>query len=49
VRSFVSWKSVNDSGEETIVHTDLEFGTFEEAMQAALDLAIKWIDEGDAA
>ena len=47
VRSFVSWKFANDSGEETIVHTDLEFGTVEEAMQAGVKFAIEWIDEGN--
>jgi hypothetical protein len=46
VRSFVSWNFANDSGEETIVHTDLEFGTVEEAMQAGVEFAIKWIDNG---
>jgi hypothetical protein len=46
VRSFVSWKSANNSGEETLVHTDLEFGTVEDAMQAGVEFAIKWIDDG---
>jgi hypothetical protein len=46
VRSFVSWNFANDSGEETIVRTDLEFGTVEKAMQAGVESAIKWIDEG---
>ena len=46
VRSFVSWNFANYSGEETIVRTDLEFGTVEEAMQAGVEFAIKWIDEG---
>jgi hypothetical protein len=49
VRSYVSWRFANDSGEETIVHADLEFGTVEEAMQAGVEFAIKWIDEGKAA
>jgi hypothetical protein len=42
----VSWRFANDSGEEPIVHTDLEFGTVQEAMQAGVEFAIKWIDEG---
>jgi ketopantoate hydroxymethyltransferase len=46
VRSFVSWKSAINSGEETLVHTDLEFGAVEEAMQAGVESAIKWIDDG---
>jgi hypothetical protein len=45
VRSYVSWKFAN-SGEETLVHADLEFGTVEEAMRAGVEFAIKWIDEG---
>jgi hypothetical protein len=49
VRSYVSWKFANDSGEETIVYTDLEFSTVEEAMEAGVEFAIKWIDEGKAA
>ena len=36
----------NDSPEETIVHTDFQFGTVEEAMQAGVEFAIKSIDEG---
>ena len=46
VRSFVSWKFSNDSSQESIVHTDLEFGSVDEAMQAGVEFAIKWIDEG---
>ena len=46
VRSYVSWEFTNDSGEETLVHTDLEFGLVKEAMQAGVEFAIKWIDEG---
>ena len=46
VRSYVSWKFANNSREETLVHIDLEFGTAEEAMQAATEFAIKWIDDG---
>ena len=49
VRSFVSWKFAHDTGEETIVHADLEFRTAEEAMQAGVEFAIEWIDEGKAA
>lgn len=49
LRSFVSWKIGNNSGEETIVHADLEFGTVEEAMHIGVEFAIKWIDEGKAA
>jgi hypothetical protein len=33
----VSWSFANDSGEETLVHTDLEFGAVEEAMQAGVE------------
>jgi hypothetical protein len=33
----VSWKFANHSGEETLVHTDLEFGTVEEAIRAAVE------------
>ena len=47
VRSYVSWKFANDSGDETIVHAELEFGTVKEAMQAGVEFAIKWIDEGN--
>jgi hypothetical protein len=46
VRSFVSWKFGNNSGEETLVRTDLEFRTVEEAMRAGVEFAIKWIDNG---
>ncbi len=46
VRSFVSWNFANDSGEETLVHDDLEFGSVKEAMQAGVDFAIKWIEGG---
>jgi hypothetical protein len=46
VRSYVSWKFANNSGEETIVHADLQFGTVEEAMRAGVEFAIKWIDQG---
>jgi hypothetical protein len=46
VRSFVSWSFPNNSGEEPIVHTDLQFATVEEAMQAGVQFAIKWIDAG---
>jgi hypothetical protein len=46
VRSYVSWKFANNCGEETLVHADLEFGTAEEAMQAGVEFAIKWIDDG---
>ena len=46
VRSFVSWNFANNSGEEPIVHTDLEFGTVKEAMHAGVEFAIKWIDDG---
>jgi hypothetical protein len=46
VRSYVSWKFANNSGEETLVHADLEFGTVKEAMQAGVEFAINWIDEG---
>ena len=46
VRSFVSWKFGNNSGEETLVRTDLHFGTVQEAMQAGVEFAIKWIDNG---
>jgi hypothetical protein len=49
VRSYVSWKFANDSGEETIVYTYFEFSTVEEAMEAGVEFAIKWIDEGKAA
>jgi hypothetical protein len=49
VRSYVSWKFGHNSGEEVIVHTDLQFGTVEDAMQAGLEVAITWIDEGKAA
>ena len=49
VRSYVSWKFTNDSGEETLVHADLEFGSVKEAMQAGVEFAIKWIDNGKAA
>jgi hypothetical protein len=44
VRSWVSWASPNDSVEKMIVHTDLEFGNPEEALQAGVDFAIRWID-----
>ena len=44
VRSFVSCNFANDSREETIVHTDFQFGTVEEAMQAGVEFAIKWIE-----
>jgi hypothetical protein len=44
--SLVSWKFANHSGEETLVHTDLHFGTVEEAMRAGVEFAIKWIDNG---
>jgi hypothetical protein len=40
----VSWASPNDSVEKMIVHTDLEFGNPEEALQAGVDFAIRWID-----
>jgi hypothetical protein len=43
VRSYVSWKFT--SGEETLVHADLEFGSVKEAMQGGVEFAIKWIDE----
>jgi hypothetical protein len=46
VRAYVSWKFANNSGEETIVHADLEFGTVEEAMRAGVEFAVEWIDEG---
>ena len=46
VRSFVSWKFGNNSGQETLVRTDLEFRTVEEAMRAGVEFAIKWIDNG---
>jgi hypothetical protein len=46
VRSFVSWNFATESGEEPIVHTDLQFGTVKEAMQAGVEFAIKWIDDG---
>jgi hypothetical protein len=46
VRTYVSWNFANNSGEETLVHTDLEFGTVEEAMRAGVEFAIKWIDNG---
>jgi hypothetical protein len=49
VRSFVSWQFANNSGEETLVNSALEFGTVEEAMRAGVEFAIKWIDEGKAA
>jgi hypothetical protein len=45
VRFYVSWKTGNNSGEEARTHADLEFGTVEEAMQAAVEFAIKWIDD----
>ena len=44
VRSYVSWNSANNSGEETIIHADLQFGTVEEAMRAGVVFAITWID-----
>jgi hypothetical protein len=44
VRSFVSWKFGNNSGEETLVRTDLEFRTVEEAMRAGVEFAIEWIE-----
>ena len=42
----MSWKFSNDSSQESIVHTDLEFGSVDEAMQVGVEFAIKWIDEG---
>jgi hypothetical protein len=42
----VSRKFANNSGEETLVNTDLEFGTVEEAMRAGVEFAIEWIDDG---
>jgi hypothetical protein len=44
VRSFVSWKFGTNSGEETLVNTDLEFRTVEEAMRAGVEFAIEWIE-----
>ncbi len=46
VRCYVSRKFANNSGEETLVNTDLEFGTVEEAMRAGVEFAIEWIDDG---
>ena len=46
VRSWVIWDFPNDSDAEMIVHPDSEFGSVEEAMQAGVQFAIKWIDEG---
>jgi hypothetical protein len=44
VRSYVSWEFANNSGEETIVRVDLQFGTVEEAMRAGVEFAIEWIE-----
>ena len=44
VRSYVSWKFANNSGEEMLVHADLQFGTVEQAMRAGVEFAINWIE-----
>jgi hypothetical protein len=49
VRSFCQLEIWDQHGEETLVNTDLEFRTVEEAMRASVEFAIKWIDNGKAA
>jgi hypothetical protein len=44
VRSYLSWNIANNSGEETLVHADLQFGSVEEAMRAGVEYAIEWIE-----
>ena len=44
VRSYVSWGFANDSGEETLIHADLQFATVEEAMRAGVEFAIQRIE-----
>ena len=40
----MSWKFANNSGEEMLVHADLQFGTVEQAMRAGVEFAINWIE-----
>jgi hypothetical protein len=44
VRSYVTWEFANNSGEETLVHANLRFGSVEEAMLAGVEFAIEWIE-----
>jgi hypothetical protein len=49
VRCYLTWNFAHDRGEKTMVRCDLKFANPEEAMQAGVEFAIKWIDEGNAA